>query len=104
MAQTISSSLILSNSIPKTENLIYSDEIIKHFDGVYCSSEQGLAKPDIEVFEDACKLWGITPKESLFVDDNKQNAKSALNAGFKKASCLTNEDEIICYISENTLS
>lgn len=94
---------ILSNSIPKTEKLIKSNEIQSHFDGIYCSSEHGLIKPDINVFEDACKIWGILPEESLFVDDKKENVKGALDAGFKKSSCLTKEDDIINYISENTL-
>lgn len=94
---------ILSNSIPKTEKLIKSNEIQSHFDGIYCSSEHGLIKPDISVFEDACKKWGILPEESLFVDDKKENVKGALDAGFKKSSCLTKEDDIINYISENTL-
>ena len=94
---------ILSNSIPKTEKMINSEEIRSHFDGVYCSSEHGLAKPDIDIFEDACRIWGILPEESLFVDDKKKNVKGALNAGFKKSSCLTNEDDIVQYISQNVL-
>ena len=93
---------ILSNSIPKTERMIKSEEIRSHFDGVYCSSEHGLSKPGVDVFKDACEKWGILPEESLFVDDKKQNVKGALDAGFKKAECLTKENDIVDYISENT--
>ena len=93
---------ILSNSIPKTERMIKSEEIRSHFDGVYCSSEHGLSKPSVDVFKDACEKWGILPEESLFVDDKKQNVKGALEAGFKKAECLTKENDIVDYISENT--
>lgn len=93
---------ILSNSIPKTERMIKSEEIRSHFDGVYCSSEHGLSKPGADVFKDACEKWGILPEESLFVDDKKQNVKGALEAGFKKAECLTKENDIVDYISENT--
>lgn len=92
---------ILSNSIPKTERMIKSEEIRSHFDGVYCSSEHGLSKPGVDVFKDACEKWGILPEESLFVDDKKQNVKGALDAGFKKAECLTKENDIVDYISEN---
>lgn len=94
---------ILSNSIPKTEKLIHADDLKKHFDGVYCSSEQGLAKPSLSVFEDACKMWGILPEESLFVDDNRQNVKGALKAGFYDAACLTREEDIVDFISEYTI-
>lgn len=94
---------ILSNSIPKTEKMIKSEEIRRHFDGVYCSSEHGLIKPSIDIFKDACEKWGISPEESLFVDDKKENVKGALDAGFKKGECLTKEDEIISFISENVL-
>lgn len=94
---------ILSNSIPQTEIMINSDEIRQHFDGVYCSSERGLIKPDKDVFEDACKLWGILPEESIFVDDKKENVKGALAAGFGNAFKLTNEKEIINKVSEAVL-
>lgn len=94
---------ILSNSIPKTEKLIKSNKIQSHFDGIYCSSEHGLIKPDVNVFLDACEKWGILPEESLFVDDKKENVKGALDAGFKRGSCLTKEADIINYISQNTL-
>jgi len=94
---------ILSNSIPETEIMIKSNEISSHFDGVYCSSEHGLIKPERDVFEDACKLWGILPEESIFVDDKKENAKGAKSAGFKKAYHLTNENEIIEKVSECVL-
>lgn len=94
---------VLSNSIPKTEKLIHDEAFKKHFDGVYCSSEQGLAKPNLAVFDDACKMWGISPEETLFVDDNKQNVKGALKSGFYDAACLTREEDIIEFISEYTI-
>lgn len=94
---------ILSNSIPKTEKMIKSTEIRQHFDGVYCSSEHGLIKPNRDIFDDACKLWGILPEESIFVDDKKENVKGALDSGFRKAFKLTDENKIINKISESVL-
>lgn len=94
---------ILSNSIPQTEIMINSDEIRQHFDGVYCSSEHGLIKPNNDVFEDACRIWGILPEESIFVDDKKENVKGALAAGFGDAFQLTAEEKIIDKISEVVL-
>ena len=94
---------ILSNSIPKTEQMIKSAEINQHFDGVYCSSEHGLIKPNRDIFDDACKLWGISPEESIFVDDKKENVKGALDAGFGNAFHLTDEEKIINKISESVL-
>ncbi len=90
---------ILSNSIPKTENMIKSDEISSHFDGIYCSSEHGFIKPNKDIFDDACRVWGISPEESIFVDDKKQNTKGALKAGFNQAYQLTKEDKIIEKVS-----
>lgn len=94
---------ILSNSIPKTERMIKSEEIESHFDGVYCSNEFGLIKPDIAIYEDACKKWGILPQESIFIDDKKENVKGAKNAGFNNAFCLTDEDQIIQQVSSYVL-
>ena len=91
---------ILSNSIPKTEKMINSEAISAHFDGVYCSNEHGLIKPNKDIYEDACKKWGILPEESIFIDDKKENVKGALNAGFKEAYHLTREEDIINQISE----
>ena len=94
---------ILSNSIPQTEIIIKSESISSHFDGIYCSNEHGLAKPDPSIYKHACELWGILPEESIFVDDKKENVLGAEKAGFKKAYYLTKEDDIIMQVSQCVL-
>jgi HAD superfamily hydrolase (TIGR01509 family) len=53
-------------------------------------------KRDPSIFRDVCTLLGVRPKEALFVDDNMENVKRALNQGlraihFKKARDLQME-------------
>lgn len=90
---------ILSNTIPETAKILHSEELQKHFDGVYCTSEHGIKKPNIGTFLDACKTWNIKPEESLFIDDKKENTKAALKAGFGDTFTSNNEERIKNYVN-----
>ncbi len=51
------------------------------FNHVYLSHEMGMRKPNIEIFEYVCKEQGITPSETLFIDDSIQHIEGAKKAG-----------------------
>ena len=91
---------VLSNTIPETAKILNSDDVKKHFDGIYCTSEHGIQKPDIDTFLDACKIWNIKPEESLFVDDKKVNTKAAEAAGFGDTFNSSSERKIKNYINQ----
>lgn len=91
---------ILSNTIPETAELIHDDAIRTHFDGVYCTSEHGKAKPDTEAYLDACRLWRIKPEESLFIDNKKRNTLAAKRAGFGDTFLSNKESKIKKYINQ----
>jgi putative hydrolase of the HAD superfamily len=51
------------------------------FNNVFYSHEIHLAKPDVESFLKVIELSKITPAETLFIDDIKENAEGASKAG-----------------------
>ncbi len=50
---------------------------------IYCSSQFGLRKPNPQIFLMACEALGISPAETLFIDDRAENVDGALEAGLK---------------------
>jgi 2-haloacid dehalogenase len=51
-------------------------------DGVLVSSEVGITKPDPDIFHALCARFGLTPSESVFVDDVTENVDAARSLGF----------------------
>ncbi len=53
------------------------------FARIYYSFEIGFHKPDLEAWEYVIKDSGISPRETLFLDDNIQNIKASQELGFQ---------------------
>ncbi len=51
------------------------------FDEIVISGNEGVAKPDAEIFKRALKLLDASPEESIFTDDNEKNVKGAIDVG-----------------------
>ncbi len=62
-------------------------------DGVLVSSEVGITKPDPEIFQTFCARFGVTPEESVFIDDVVQNVTAARSLGFH-GIVFTDADEL----------
>ncbi len=52
------------------------------FDGGLFSCDVGLTKPDIEIYRLLAKNYKLVPQETIFTDDNIENAEAAYAAGF----------------------
>ncbi|MBO5312616.1 MAG: HAD family phosphatase [Clostridia bacterium] len=61
----------------------HKDEIpvLKEFEYCVFSSLLGIVKPDFRIFDYLCKNGGIKPEETIFVDDNPNNTKGAVEFG-----------------------
>jgi glucose-1-phosphatase len=57
------------------------DDFTKLFDTPYLSYEIGLLKPDPAIYEYVLKDADIKKEETIFLDDNADNVKSALSIG-----------------------
>lgn len=53
------------------------------FDGIFLSYEMKLLKPAPEIFQEVIRRTGITPEETLFIDDGARNADAGHAAGFQ---------------------
>lgn len=53
------------------------------FDKAYYSFRLQLYKPDTRIFDHVVGDAGITPGETLFIDDNPENVKAAVRIGLK---------------------
>lgn len=83
---------LLSNTNP----IMYYSEIARqfmqegktiddYFDGQVVSFLAGSNKPDRKIFEYAINYLGITPEETLFIDDSQHNLDAASALGFATA-------------------
>ena len=56
-------------------------EILKNFDGLVMSASIGIVKPSYEIFDYLCKTYNLTPEETIFVDDRRDNIEGAEKYG-----------------------
>lgn len=52
-------------------------------DHLIVSAEEGMCKPDLEIFHLAAERLGIRPEEAVFVDDMPENVQGAREAGMQ---------------------
>ncbi len=57
----------------------HADEIpcLAEFDGCVFSAVVGLVKPHREIFAHICNTYGLSPTETLFVDDSEKNIRGS---------------------------
>ncbi|MDG2284891.1 MAG: HAD family phosphatase [Alphaproteobacteria bacterium] len=58
-------------------------DFLNEFDGVVVSGEEGLIKPDPEIFKLTANRFKLTPVKTLFVDDSRANIDAARALGFQ---------------------
>ena len=67
------------------------DAIDDLFTHAYYSHKINLRKPNTDIFEFIAKDAGISPQETLFIDDLENNIKTAASLGFKTHLLLDSE-------------
>jgi putative hydrolase of the HAD superfamily len=72
---------VLSNHPPGLAQWLSDWEILDLFDVVYCSGDEGMAKPDPAVYNLTLKRLGTLPHEAIFIDDTIDHVKAARNLG-----------------------
>lgn len=63
------------------ERMFIERPVTEYFDVVILSSEVGLVKPDVRIYNLAAEKLGLKPAECVFIDDIKTNAEGAEKAG-----------------------
>lgn len=73
---------LLTNSGPKTRtSLVARHELDQWFSVIVISAEEGVSKPDPQIYQRTCERLGRRPDECLFVDDREANVAGAEAAG-----------------------
>ena len=68
---------LISNAWSGLRPWIYQAKFDDAFDNIVISAEAGWAKPDARIYEYAMASLGVTPTESIFVDDVQKNIDGA---------------------------
>jgi putative hydrolase of the HAD superfamily len=74
---------ILSNADASLRGRLRELGIHDHFDTVLSSAEEGVAKPDAEIYRRAAERIGLSPEACVFVDDAEVNVRAAEAIGMR---------------------
>ena len=87
---------ILSNSPPGLDQWLADWKIRDLFEVVFCSGDEGIVKPDPDVFKLTLERLGAEPGEAAFIDDTREHVEAARKLGihgivFTTAETLRND-------------
>ncbi len=74
---------ILSNADESLRGRLRELGIHDHFDTVVSSAEEGVAKPEAEIYRRAASRIGVPPEACVFVDDAEVNVRAAEALGMR---------------------
>lgn len=73
----------LSNMSRDYIEFLRNQEVYSLFEGDVISCEVGFCKPEHEIFETFLKKFSLSPTETLFIDDRRENVEGAIDVGMK---------------------
>jgi len=86
---------ILSNAGDQTRQLMEDVFHLDHFvDEIIISAEEGVIKPDPQIYTIAMNRMNATPESSLFIDDYLENVMAAREFGMKAVHFIDNAQAI----------
>ena len=83
---------VLSNSPPGLSQWLADWNVLNFFEVVFCSGDEGIAKPDPKAFELTLERLGVKPKEALFIDDTREHVHAAQKLGLQGILFTTAEE------------
>lgn len=87
---------LISNCFSEETGVIRSSVLFPYFDAVYLSYEQGVQKPDAEIYRRCMNELGVQPEECLYVGDGgSQELEAAKELGMNTA-------QAVWYLKEGT--
>ena len=80
---------LISNCYAEEAKVIRESELFPVFDRVYLSCEQGVAKPDVEIFERCMRDLDVKPEECLYIGDGgSRELETATALGMKAVQAV----------------
>lgn len=83
---------VLSNAPPGLSQWLAEWRILDFFDLVFCSGDEGIAKPDPKAFELTLERLGVKPNEAVFIDDTREHVEAAQKLGLQGILFTTAEE------------
>jgi epoxide hydrolase-like predicted phosphatase len=83
---------ILSNSPPGLAQWLVDWEVHDLFDSIFCSGDEGFAKPDPAAFQMILQRLDVKPEEAIFIDDTIDHVLIARRLGLRGILFTTAED------------
>ena len=72
---------VLSNMSKEFIAFLREVPVYRYFDGEVVSCEEGVCKPEKEIYELLLSRHDLDPKETIFIDDRKENIEAAEQVG-----------------------
>jgi putative hydrolase of the HAD superfamily len=93
---------VISDAWPGARAAVEAQVHAGRFDLILFSGEEGVQKPDPEIYRRALSRLGVSPAEAFFVDDRHKNVQGALDLGmhgtlFVNSEQLRGEIERLLY-------
>jgi putative hydrolase of the HAD superfamily len=73
---------------------------LAEFDVQMYSCEEGIVKPEVEIYLECCRRLKSKPANTLFLDDKQPNIDGAVKAGLQALLFVGNQKEVESYIRE----
>jgi HAD superfamily hydrolase (TIGR01509 family) len=83
---------VLSNSPPGLDQWLDDWHMLNLFDVVFCSGDEGVAKPNPAAFEITLERLGVAPEEAVFIDDTLGHVETARTLGLHGILFTTAEE------------
>ena len=96
---------VLSNAPAGLAGWLKDWGMLDFFDVVFCSAEEGVAKPDPAAFQRVLEQLGVAPEEAVFIDDSIGHVEAARALGLHGILFTTVEamsDELEELLARNT--
>lgn len=77
------------------ENVPFFEEFRNYFDAFYLSQEINMRKPEPSIFTYVLERHDLDPRETLFIDDTKENTEAASDLGIHTWNLDPVKDDVV---------
>lgn len=85
---------VITNTVDLHAEINKERGVFKYFDEVAISSDEGMKKPDKEIFDLMTKKLNVKAKECIFVDDHESHVRAAEKMGMNGITFQNNQQLI----------
>lgn len=85
------------------EGISFSSDFYQCFEKVYYSYEMGMRKPEPQIFTSIINKHNLMPKNTLFVDDKKENTDAAASLGLHIWNLQVGKEDVVDLFKQKQL-